>query len=691
MDSRVLRSMQATAPFPPGSGNGNFCPISAQYPVVKVVGEPGQDRKRHSEARHTPDDASKRAKLGPGSSKGNRAVNDLFGRSGDARPTTDPSQIRSTLALSHEPSFGGKAAPEAQGLSVFTDIAPQMQVAEEGVANQVLEMRKASMLSMSFAARGPGGSSSLPTQAHPPGAHHGPGASQSGATGPTAPLPEFTAPQVVPYDWALKKWVRITCCGRFACFDRAMQGPASQAHRAQEAVVAGLWGALSSEEKWRASLLSWRHPDSAWEPEIIASLQAAALGGTGSKAGQGGGGAGAGGARLLATRLDAWRRALASGYMAVRHGLSSGLYVNSAEVGEGATGGSRHPVCILFTGPGTRGSRAPQALMSHSSTALRAKLAAAGLDFSLPLAHTTNVAAGHHNGCAGELQGGEEAGEKAGAGKQVAVKDGKPQSLLLFKGAAAVHGLFDWLIQDAGFVAQSVADLAADLPLLLAPVPFEGATLHQPAVKSMTMAASATSYSHDHVNAAQPAAQTQGGPGTFCHVLELAGPLPPWTLTRVCAALQAAAAEPCDVQGPGCGADGAAGEGAGGDVGSPCLSAWQLDASTYDHCMALNCWPTKPREPGDNGTVADFNVTEQAGLAGNGDDGVRLAGGSGRLPVLGGLRQPEGGALVVHERQAMCSAPVQLTRRCIRSVVWPAPRGNVGGRQDPGFVVRTSA
>ena len=59
--------------------------------------------------------------------------------------------------------------------------------------------------------------------------------------------------------------------------------------------------------------------------------------------------------------------------------------------------------------------------------------------------------------------------------RAVAAIDGKPRSLLLFQGAGDVQGLFDYLLADV--VEGSSAHV--DVPLLMAPVPFPSAGLHQ--------------------------------------------------------------------------------------------------------------------------------------------------------------------------------------------------------------------
>ena len=52
--------------------------------------------------------------------------------------------------------------------------------------------------------------------------------------------------------------------------------------------------------------------------------------------------------------------------------------------------------------------------------------------------------------------------------------DDKAASLLYFDGRPQAHGLFDFLLHEAILSSEAV-----DIPTLLAPVPFIGATLHQ--------------------------------------------------------------------------------------------------------------------------------------------------------------------------------------------------------------------
>ena len=59
--------------------------------------------------------------------------------------------------------------------------------------------------------------------------------------------------------------------------------------------------------------------------------------------------------------------------------------------------------------------------------------------------------------------------------RAIAEIDGTPRSLVLFQGAADVQGLYDHLL--AGVMEEGPASL--DVPVLLAPVLFPGATLQQ--------------------------------------------------------------------------------------------------------------------------------------------------------------------------------------------------------------------
>lgn len=66
--------------------------------------------------------------------------------------------------------------------------------------------------------------------------------------------------------------------------------------------------------------------------------------------------------------------------------------------------------------------------------------------------------------------------------------DGKPASLVFFDGATRVHGLFEHLLFEAVTSSEQT-----DVPLLMSPVPFLGASLQQLHPQVCTSSAWATS------------------------------------------------------------------------------------------------------------------------------------------------------------------------------------------------------
>lgn len=131
---------------------------------------------------------------------------------------------------------------------------------------------------------------------------------------------------------------------------------------------------------------------------------------------------------------------------------------------------------VLFTAGGVRGNREPQALISQTTKVLRARLAAAGVEFSMPLAPATATKPEPTGSSKGKADEVERPHGKAGL-----VKDNTHQSMVMVSGPVAVHGLFDFLYNETSM--QPPNDDPCDVPTLLGPVAFEGATLHRPTIK----------------------------------------------------------------------------------------------------------------------------------------------------------------------------------------------------------------
>lgn len=150
---------------------------------------------------------------------------------------------------------------------------------------------------------------------------------------------------------------------------------------------------------------------------------------------------------------------------------------------------------------------------------------------------------------------------------------------------------------------------------------FAGNPMYPLALQSMALAAAA------------PGQQQ----ATTSHMLEVSGPLPPWTLTRTCAAMQEAVAAS--------------------------IQPFTADVGTYDFCLGLNLWP--------------------AGSSNQG--GGMAAAGAGALDGAGS-------SLVPYEGSAAAAAPPALGQRVVRSVAYepPGAGGGSNGGSQGCFVVRTS-
>ncbi len=172
------------------------------------------------------------------------------------------------------------------------------------------------------------------------------------------------------------------------------------------------------------------------------------------------------------------------------------------------------PLTILFSAPGLRGSSRPQAVVSQSSTALRNRLARLQLQFSMPGAEKQQEQVQHQQAAVGD------------SGTPLPAKyDGTARSQLHLEGETAVHGLFDLLYNEAGYSCWGEAGV--DLPLLLAPVPFEGACLGQPAVQLVQGVL------------VMGAAGEGCADGSSGHKLEVSGLVPCWAVQRLLLALSA--------------------------------------------------------------------------------------------------------------------------------------------------------
>lgn len=344
---------------------------------------------------------------------------------------------------------------------------------------------------------------------------------------------------------------------------------------------------VTAESRLHAALLSWRYPEHSWDASTVQALLAApapaaptATTGALPNAAAVAAAVPSGPGTVLAQRQLAWRNALRSVYVQLRCGRCPAFYLTSQ---------APRPVSILFCGAGIRGTtqHEPQAVLSQSTSVVRSRLANAGIPFQLPLAPALkdertvqqSVRLKHVNPEAADLDadpaddaallpaGMAAVGSALAGGRYTSVRDHSPESVLVVMGAQAVHGLLDLLLNDVRFQDQQLLGSgreAVDLPALLAPVLFEGATLHKPAMRmrqaevgSTTTAAAGPSAAGRpplprqmtllRVNGGlddgeNTNAGTLGGSGgsmgSAGGTVEIAGTLPPWVIHRTWHVLQ---------------------------------------------------------------------------------------------------------------------------------------------------------
>ncbi|PNW85675.1 hypothetical protein CHLRE_03g197600v5 [Chlamydomonas reinhardtii] len=465
---------------------------------------------------------------------------------------------------------GGLNAATA-GLRTFADVATRPAVGPDDVGRMDVmgAMRAAYTTAGSAVATAPLGPGC------DGGAGSGPDTAGGVAAGTASICLENLTPDQVPVDWSIKRSLTFSSHAPFTVHERAQQAPARARWRAMQGVVNLDLDSLNDDPaaQYLGCQLSWRHPEIVLDPASIcaaarsavapASTAASAAAAQAGAATNFGGGAlassGGGGASVLTLRLAAWRNALHSLYSSYRSGTCELFYVvNPAPKG---------PYAALFAAKGIRGCKEVCAVVSQSTRLLRNRLSAGGVPFTMPLHEQQQPAAAPGGDMAASAAKAEEqadgdlcdenpqnnapAAQVLGTG----VADNSRQSLLLMRGPRAVHGLYDFLLNDTGYpglgksgstgvglapgasaaAAAAAQEDVADLPMLLAPAPFEGGAAWRPTIKALTMAKLDGAAAGQ---APQPHGAGTGDAGTaVTHVLQLNGPLPPWTVRRMCGLL----------------------------------------------------------------------------------------------------------------------------------------------------------
>ncbi|MEW5301781.1 MAG: hypothetical protein WDW36_004619 [Sanguina aurantia] len=343
---------------------------------------------------------------------------------------------------------------------------------------------------------------------------------------PTPPPPQRVPVSLLPFDWSLKKLAWLTSPQPFLGL---AAGGGSTRHAGATRRAPGI------QRLWRR----WPARNRAAPPQ-----------------------------RLWVQRRQSWGSALTSLYHGLRHQRAGGplthcgvFYVIQAAPK------AKHATVALFTAAGTRGCPHPTATLSCSCSALRSRMAAAGLRWDTPLERggpavvaSATAARGSNAGGLARARGGggggvggvrvdedePEAAAAAGAGMPSAtLHDGTPSSQLSFVGAERVHSLFDFLLNDAQTpLAGSTGSQQPDVPVLLSPTHFTGGVAWRPQAKvsslpppmftTLSTRAAATSSSIPGQPLPPPSSSSSA---SLHHNLQLQGPIPCWTTARLIAAL----------------------------------------------------------------------------------------------------------------------------------------------------------
>eukprot|EP00879_Flechtneria_rotunda_P018396 GHRR01019297.1.p1 GENE.GHRR01019297.1~~GHRR01019297.1.p1 ORF type:complete len:376 (+),score=176.45 GHRR01019297.1:139-1128(+) len=207
----------------------------------------------------------------------------------------------------------------------------------------------------------------------------------------------------------------------------------------------------------------------------------------------------------LVSRVAAWREALQSVFLALRHGHCAVFYV--------AGQAFRQPFTAVFFSAGLLGCHQVTAVVSRSNRPFRQHLAAFAAEGVL----------------VGNLEQQQQPGRQALAPVSF---DGQPGSQLLLSGTMQVHGLYAALLNLPWCAAEQ-----PDVPVLTAPVQFVHAQLCQ--LRLQVLRDSVLQQQQDQEQQArQLAGISSKGPIAVplpLHWAELSGPagIMPWTLHRL--------------------------------------------------------------------------------------------------------------------------------------------------------------
>lgn len=207
---------------------------------------------------------------------------------------------------------------------------------------------------------------------------------------------------------------------------------------------------------------------------------------------------------VIDNRYELWMEAFRDLMYATYQGQCCAFYCLPPE-------GSPDSFVAFFMSDQVQGRSAVSACLSHSSEGMRRLLRADyDLQFTMPL---------------NKSQISDDNMHSLKSDEHPDCPDGSSQSLILFSGREQVHGLFDFLLNECGKIYHK----GCDVPILLSPVPFEGASIKRCLA--------------NHRNFKQKSNMSKIAPlgdpkdeelKPSFYQLEIEGIIPPWVVDRLC-------------------------------------------------------------------------------------------------------------------------------------------------------------
>ncbi|CAL5222421.1 g4783 [Coccomyxa viridis] len=380
------------------------------------------------------------------------------------------------------PRFDQDAPEQAGGLTTFGDIATRQELQEEqheGLDHTITAVTRFKSVANSEDFKSRDGISRKPSKAQQP------------TSLPKQTLTDLSHPCI---DLSLKTRALFFSQQPFDICREAFSLPASHATSAASGFAGNQDSSSASlPQRLQRALMTWQHPSAAMPAAAVAAVAASKQG-----------------AAFVEERRELWRESFRNIYMAVQSGCCHCFYFLTPQ-------DARKPFVAYFGAAGTLGRPSMHAWLSRSTHGLRERLRAEphGLVFTAPLALGADVSARDERMQA-ELK---EASQMSWAPSTSGRSDDKAASLLYFDDRPQAHGLFEFLMHETLGSSEAV-----DVPMLLGPVPFVGATFHQHVPHMLP-----------HMGSRRDGERKRGA-----HKLELRGVLPPWVLDRLCHVLEEA-------------------------------------------------------------------------------------------------------------------------------------------------------